>query len=126
MGYEIKKPSEATLERTTAKAQKFLGGLSKHPEVLAILQSGDKPHLLDDDYEQGWDLVITAIGYRNRPTKSGNKTLSANESSAAVAELDNLDEKLYKRVHLALQGDFPTRTTLSFKGTSAPRKAQRQ
>ncbi|MCU0694051.1 MAG: hypothetical protein MUF54_21885 [Polyangiaceae bacterium] len=84
------------LEETPARALKFLSGVASDSVIWAILSQrgyGQEPH------DEGWELLLSATGYRRTPPAAKDSPASR----SALAELDALDEPMFRIARAALR-----------------------
>ncbi|MEO7329314.1 MAG: hypothetical protein ABI193_12090 [Minicystis sp.] len=103
----LTEPSDRILEETPARTLKFLGAVSTNAHIHAALVTRGYSKEVHD---RGWDLMLTASGYR----KPRAVVLNDPAAAAAIAELDAWDEPNFRIALAALADDFPEQATFVF------------
>jgi hypothetical protein len=103
-------PTEETLLNTLTDTFKFLGAIGRNISIAAILRKeGLNPEVL----QQGWGLLFAANGF---VTADNTSTPTENPTGKALAEVDQADDSLFRRVKVVLQGDFPAQLDFLLEG----------
>ena len=103
-------PSETVLEETPNRALTFLRGITKYPQIQALLApSGYTP----EQHVEGWKLLLAASGAPSGAAVSAPVTTPA---MGAMLTLDAWDEPGFARIDAALEGSFPEQHAFVFAG----------
>ena len=101
-------PSDRILVETPGRVLKFLGAVGTNPNIHAAL---GKRGYAKADHDRGWELLLTASGYRRRRAA----VLDDPAASSAIAELDAWDEPNFRVARAALSNDFPDHAEYVFE-----------
>jgi len=102
--------SKKILEGTPERAMQFLRGLGYRPIRAALQRHGYS----DNDHREGWRLLQRACGF-----KEGEEVPMSDDVSAAMAEIDSLDESLYTKARGALTRLHPEQAAFVFDNLKA-------
>lgn len=110
-------PSRQALERAFERMPRFLRAVGRIPRVASALERVGYTH---EVHTQGWGLLHTAAGYRG-----GAAAASApNPGAAALAELDDWDERGFAIARAVLDWSHPEQAAFVFAGLKASRGAE--
>ncbi len=102
--------SPKILEGTPERVMQFLRGAAYVPIRAALQRHG----YTDADHREGWKLLQKACGF-----KEGEEAPMSDEVSAAITEIDSLDESLFTRARGALMRLHPEQAAFVFDGLKA-------
>ena len=118
MAYTPQNPSQKTLERTLERGWKFMGTLSRGPEIVnQLLARG----FSQQEFSKGWALLLAGAGYQP-PTPQDDTPPPPNPGREASAELDNWDEPNFDIAEATLIGEFPEQYNFIFGRGLTPKK----
>jgi hypothetical protein len=104
--------SDKVLAETPGRALKFLGAVSRHRVIRAILAMRGYTQAV---HERGFALTLAAAGFR-KPVQLVPDTP---EASAALAKVDAWDEPNFRIASVALAVDFPEQHAFVFQDLTA-------
>ena len=109
---------DVQIERTIARAMKFLGTLSRNGQIRSALERGGYNA---DEHSEGWSLLLELLGYS--ATSPQVDTFSS-PSSDAMNELDQWDGPNFARARAALEHKHPEQAAYVFAGLTAKTAAE--
>lgn len=101
-----------TLQDTPGRALDFLMGVSGSAGIFNLLRLRGYSM---DEHQRGWLLLEASGALRFDEESLDGRT----DASRALAELDNLDERVFRLVRASLENGFPDQATLVLEGLSA-------
>jgi len=106
--------SYRTIQRDLERAAKFLGTLSRSPQVWRVMVTA--AGYSQAVHDAGWGRYLAVMGYRP-PAPSADEHPS--QQNEAIAQLDEFDGPAFARAKAAWARPFPAQSERVFRGLSA-------
>lgn len=102
--------SRRKAEKMPDRAFRFLRSVGLFPSIMSALY---EVGYSEDIHRKGWELLHQASGFQNKTQNMSEKHHNA------IVELDNWDEKAFRRTHATLQYLYPEQTRYIFQDLEA-------